>query len=107
MVYARDADVARLVAVLAPYGPYLRGAPPALPFTLDEQTVARGLNVTLVTTRGDLARGHTETPRPTMLQTIQSLASGSSTGPPSSYGPEAPFAFGSWTMRQRGGTMGT
>jgi len=55
VVYARDPDnVALLVAALAPYDPYLRGAPPGLPFELDEQTIARGLNFTLVTTLGDL-----------------------------------------------------
>jgi hypothetical protein len=55
VVYARDAEnVAKLVRALAPYAPYLRGAPPGLPFQLDEATVARGLNFTLVTTLGDL-----------------------------------------------------
>jgi hypothetical protein len=46
--------VARLVAALVPCEPYLRGAPPGLPFVLDEQTITRGLNFTLVTTLGDL-----------------------------------------------------
>ena len=33
VVYARDPEnVARLVRALAPYSPYLRGAPPGLPF---------------------------------------------------------------------------
>jgi hypothetical protein len=55
VVYARDPDnVARLVAALAPYQPYLRGAPPGLPFNFDEPTITRGLNFTLVTTLGDL-----------------------------------------------------
>jgi len=55
VVYARDPDnVALLVAALAPCDPYLGGAPPGLPFELDEQTIARGLNSTLVTTLGDL-----------------------------------------------------
>jgi hypothetical protein len=55
VVYSRDPEnVARLVAALAPYEPYLRGAPPGLPFRLDEQTIARGLNFTLTTTLGDL-----------------------------------------------------
>lgn len=55
VVYARDADnLARLAAALAPHRPYLRGAPAGLPFVLDEQTLARGLNFTLVTTLGDL-----------------------------------------------------
>jgi hypothetical protein len=55
IVYARDSDnIARLVLALAPYAPYLRGAPPGLPFVLDEATIARGLNFTLSTTLGDL-----------------------------------------------------
>lgn len=55
VVYARDPEnVARLAAALAPCRPYLRGAPAGLPFVLDEQTILRGLNFTLVTTLGDL-----------------------------------------------------
>ena len=55
VVYARDAgNIARLVAALAPYRPYLRGAPEGLPFQFDEATVERGLNFTLTTTLGDL-----------------------------------------------------
>jgi hypothetical protein len=44
----------RLVAALAPYEPYLRGAPPGLPFRLDLETLRRGLNFTLTTSLGDL-----------------------------------------------------
>jgi hypothetical protein len=55
IVYARDpGNLERLAAALAPYAPYLRGAPAGLPFKLDEATLARGLNFTLVTTLGDL-----------------------------------------------------
>jgi predicted nucleotidyltransferase len=55
VVYARDADNLRnLVAALQPYQPYLRGAPPGLPFHWDEQTLRAGLNFTLVTSLGDL-----------------------------------------------------
>lgn len=55
VVYARDqSNIQRLVSSLAPYGPYLRGAPPGLPFVLDERTIRMGLNFTLVTTFGDL-----------------------------------------------------
>lgn len=55
IVYARDpANIARLTAALAPYDPYLRGAPAGLPFRLDESTIARGLNFTLTTTLGAL-----------------------------------------------------
>lgn len=53
VVYARDADnVGRLVRALAPLRPYLRGAPPGLPFVWDERTVSHGLNFTLDTTAG-------------------------------------------------------
>ncbi len=34
--------------------PYLRGAPPGLPFVLDEETLAKELNFTLTTTLCDL-----------------------------------------------------
>jgi hypothetical protein len=55
VVYARDPDnLARLAAALAPLSPYLRGAPPGLPFRLDASTLARGLNFTLTTSMGDL-----------------------------------------------------
>jgi hypothetical protein len=47
-------NISRLVSVLAPYQPYLRGAPPGLPFTWNEQTVQSGLNFTLSTTIGAL-----------------------------------------------------
>lgn len=54
VVYSRDRDnVRRLVACLAPHKPYLRGAPPGLPFVFDEQTVMHGLNFTLTTDIGD------------------------------------------------------
>jgi hypothetical protein len=56
VVYARDAEnIRRLVQALAPYEPYLRGAPPGLPFQWHEQTVAHGLNFTLDTTVGPIA----------------------------------------------------
>lgn len=55
VVYERTAEnVARLVAALEPLKPYLRGAPPGLPFRLDSNTIERGLNFTLTTTAGDL-----------------------------------------------------
>lgn len=55
IVYARDADnLERLASALAPLRPYLRGAPPGLPFVLDTTTLARGLNFTLTTAAGDL-----------------------------------------------------
>ena len=54
-VYARDhTNVGRLVAALKPYSPYLRGAPPGLPFDWSEATIERGLNFTLTTALGDI-----------------------------------------------------
>lgn len=55
VVYERSsANIERLAASLAPYKPYLRGAPEGLPFTLDPETLHRGLNFTLTTTIGAL-----------------------------------------------------
>jgi predicted nucleotidyltransferase len=55
VVYARDAEnLRRLAAALQVYHPYLRGAPPGLPFRWDERTLQSGLNFTLTTTLGDL-----------------------------------------------------
>jgi hypothetical protein len=55
VVYARDPEnIARLTSALAPFAPYLRGAPAGLPFRFDDATVKRGLNFTLTTTLGDL-----------------------------------------------------
>jgi predicted nucleotidyltransferase len=53
--YRRTAEnIARLCEALEPYHPYLRGAPPGLPFRLDLATVQSGLNFTLTTDIGDL-----------------------------------------------------
>lgn len=42
IVYARDADnLARVVRALEPLSPYLRGAPPGLPFRLDVAALER------------------------------------------------------------------
>jgi hypothetical protein len=55
VVYSRTAtNISKLVHALSPYQPYLRGAPPGLPFVLDEATIHRGLNFTLTTVLGDL-----------------------------------------------------
>ncbi|HEV8438988.1 MAG TPA: hypothetical protein VGT40_12905 [Methylomirabilota bacterium] len=55
IVYARTPEnIARLAAALAPQRPYLRGAPPGLPFRWEAATIRRGLNFTLTTTLGDL-----------------------------------------------------
>ncbi len=43
-----------LVTALAPHTPYLRGAPPGLPFRWDVDTIERGLNFTLTTSLGEL-----------------------------------------------------
>jgi hypothetical protein len=51
--YARDAEnLERLVAALSPIRPYLRGAPPGLPFRLSVATLQAGLNFTLTTDDG-------------------------------------------------------
>lgn len=61
--YTLDVDVVywrtkenfqRIADMLAPHHPYLRGAPPGLPFKLDVATLRAGLNFTLTTDMGDL-----------------------------------------------------
>jgi hypothetical protein len=48
VVYSRDPDnVRNLVAALKDYEPYLRGAPPGLPFHWAEPTIKSGLNYRL------------------------------------------------------------
>ncbi len=55
IVYARSKENhRRLVAALRGHRPYLRGAPPGLPFLWDEEMIRRGLNFTLETDLGDL-----------------------------------------------------
>jgi hypothetical protein len=55
VVYRRDdANLQRLAEALAPNQPYLRGAPPGLPFHLDLSTLRQGLNFTLTTSLGDI-----------------------------------------------------
>jgi predicted nucleotidyltransferase len=55
VVYDRTPEnLTRLVSALAPHRPYLRGAPPGLPFAWDLRTLARGLNFTLTTAIGDI-----------------------------------------------------
>lgn len=55
VVYSRSPDnMRRLVAALAPYEPYLRGAPPGLPFHWAPTTLAAGLNFTLITALGEI-----------------------------------------------------
>ena len=53
LVYARDiGNLNRLVEALSPHHPYLRDAPPGLPFRFDRDTLERGLNFTLTTDLG-------------------------------------------------------
>ena len=55
LVYRRTPEnVARLAGALNDLAPYLRGAPPGLPFRFDAETIERGLNFTLTTTLGSL-----------------------------------------------------
>jgi predicted nucleotidyltransferase len=55
IVYARHSDnIGRLVAALAAYAPYLRGAPAGLPFRWSAATLEHGLNFTLTTTLGEI-----------------------------------------------------
>ncbi len=55
IVYRRTPEnLRRLADALKTHSPYLRGAPPGLPFLWDEETIRRGLNFTLTTDLGDL-----------------------------------------------------
>ena len=55
VVYERSPNNLKcLVSALKDLDPYLRGAPPGLPFRWDEVTLQRGLNFTLTTRLGDL-----------------------------------------------------
>jgi predicted nucleotidyltransferase len=55
LVYARDdQNVSGIVTALAPYAPYLRGAPAGLPFRWDMATIRAGLNFTLTTSVSDV-----------------------------------------------------
>ncbi|MEX2317318.1 MAG: hypothetical protein WD669_09220 [Pirellulales bacterium] len=53
IVYRRTKEnIARLVSAFANLHPYLRGAPPGLPFLWDAETIEKGLNFTLTTDLG-------------------------------------------------------
>jgi hypothetical protein len=55
VVYARSKpNLERLARALADHEPYLRGAPPGLPFRWDVETLRGGLNFTLITRLGAL-----------------------------------------------------
>jgi hypothetical protein len=48
------ANIAAVASALAPHNPYLRGAPPGLPFRFDAPTIQAALNFTLTTALGDI-----------------------------------------------------
>jgi hypothetical protein len=53
LVYRRTPEnIARLVTAMSPFEPYLRGAPPGLPFEWSAKVVAAGLNFTLTCSIG-------------------------------------------------------
>ncbi|MEO6390877.1 MAG: hypothetical protein ABIP75_03435 [Pyrinomonadaceae bacterium] len=53
VVYRRnDQNTARLIVALESHSPYLRGAPPGLPFRWEPSTIRNGLNFTLITDIG-------------------------------------------------------
>jgi len=55
IVYSRSREnLRRLVAALSRHRPYLRGAPPGLPLSWDDETLRAGLNFTLQTDLGNL-----------------------------------------------------
>ena len=55
VVYKRSIEnITRVVDALKTIKPYLRGAPPGLPFDWSVPTIQKGLNFTLVTTLGAL-----------------------------------------------------
>ena len=55
IVYKRSREnISRLVNALKPLNPYLRGAPPGLPFDWSVETIEKGLNFTLTTSLGAL-----------------------------------------------------
>ena len=55
VVYGRSREnIVRIVNALGPIQPYLRGAPPGLPFDWSVETIQKGLNFTLITKLGAL-----------------------------------------------------
>ena len=55
VVYRRSTEnITRMVDALKPIKPYLRGAPPGLPFDWSVPTIKKGLNFTLITAMGAL-----------------------------------------------------
>ncbi|MGL4513711.1 MAG: hypothetical protein ACRCT8_11530 [Lacipirellulaceae bacterium] len=49
-----DENHVRIVRAIAPFQPYLRGAPPGLPFRFDEKALSLGGNFTLTTSAGEV-----------------------------------------------------
>ena len=55
IVYDRSFDnLERIVRSLAPFRPYIKGAPPGLPFRFDADALKRGLNFTFATSAGTI-----------------------------------------------------
>jgi predicted nucleotidyltransferase len=55
VMYRRSREnMTRLATALTPHAPYLRGAPPGLPFRWDVETIRSGLNFTLTTDLGSI-----------------------------------------------------
>jgi predicted nucleotidyltransferase len=55
LVYSRtEENIRATVKSLEDLSPYLRGAPPGLPFRFDVETIRRGLNFTLTTEAGPI-----------------------------------------------------
>ncbi len=55
LIYSRTHEnIQRLANALAAHSPYLRDAPPSLPFSWDAKTIRSGLNFTLTTSLGDV-----------------------------------------------------
>jgi len=55
IVYRRTPEnLVAIITALGPHKPYLRGAPPGLPFDWSERTLKNGLNFTLTTLVGDI-----------------------------------------------------
>lgn len=55
LLYRRTAEnLTRLASAIAPFHPYMRGAPPGLPFSFDVRTLQQGLNFTLTTDLGPI-----------------------------------------------------
>jgi hypothetical protein len=55
IVYARDTEnLQAIVQAIGSLKPYLRGAPPGLPFVFSVETLKQGFNFTLTTAEGDI-----------------------------------------------------